>query len=602
MKKSFYLIPLAAFALFSCAGTPNNSDDGAEALKNAAESRNEEAVTPENAVLQESDAPPVENEADEGKSVEPVGTDMSGAAPAQTEPAAQKMNAQKASASKKPETPPAPTQPPKAAASSPSVETKLLADAEKLNPSEIDMLPELKDGKARAEDVDAIEEPLVRELEVPAPARTKNTERADGNAVVQPENGMQEEAVPPELDDLLAMLESPQNEMSEVEPAQSELEQSEEPSSETESATPEAEPEQAASEPPRPVPSRAMSAKKNQLIDVVYPGRGWIYQGNIDADGNADARQRNFIFGGRKLSAQNQTFTVRARNAGTFLLHFYKNDALTGSYIDDYLEVSVEDDAAPLNSRVTAPDYAQAVPPAAKITAETVKAEKARQRMLQEQAASPESAPAPAVQSEQSGNMAGGARAPETTQVAEPATAESEENSVPVSPAENANVRTSVKDTNAEAENASVSVGQTAEPETDAMTEADAASAMENSENSESGMESPPSVTENAQNADTALEEMTADDLLARAKTQYESKEYEKSFETLKQFFLRAESKIDEGLWLQGAVLEAPSNIRSIKNAIDSYDALVRLYPKSALRDTAAKRSVYLKRFYINIR
>ena len=95
---------------------------------------------------------------------------------------------------------------------------------------------------------------------------------------------------------------------------------------------------------------------------------------------------------------------------------------------------------------------------------------------------------------------------------------------------------------------------------------------------------------------------MTADDLLALAKTQYESKEYEKSFETLKKFFLQAHDKIDEGLLLQGAVLESPSPIRNIKNAIDSYDELVRSYPKSAVCKEAAKRSTYLKRFYINIR
>ena len=97
-------------------------------------------------------------------------------------------------------------------------------------------------------------------------------------------------------------------------------------------------------------------------------------------------------------------------------------------------------------------------------------------------------------------------------------------------------------------------------------------------------------------------EEKAAEELLTLAKKQYESKEYEKALETLKQFFAQAVLKIDEGLFLQGNILESKSNVRNIKNAIDSYDLIVRDYPASSLWDRANKRSIYLKRFYINIR
>ena len=108
-----------------------------------------------------------------------------------------------------------------------------------------------------------------------------------------------------------------------------------------------------------PVPSRSMTVKRNQLIDVVYPGKGWIYQENIDEEGNSDVRNKNFIFGGRKLGGENQSFTLRSRVPGKFLLHFYKNDTLTGNYIDDYLEVIVTDEAADSSAgHITAPSYA----------------------------------------------------------------------------------------------------------------------------------------------------------------------------------------------------------------------------------------------------
>lgn len=124
-----------------------------------------------------------------------------------------------------------------------------------------------------------------------------------------------------------------------------------------------------------PEASRSMVVKRGQTIEVVYPGRGWIYQENIDSDGNIDTRNRNFIFGGRKLGVENQVFTVRSRNPGKYMLHFYKNDALTEEYIDDYLEVFVEEESASSAKPVLAPDYAGfAVPKKPAINAENANA------------------------------------------------------------------------------------------------------------------------------------------------------------------------------------------------------------------------------------
>lgn len=104
------------------------------------------------------------------------------------------------------------------------------------------------------------------------------------------------------------------------------------------------------------VPSRTMTVKNNQYVDVVYPGRGWIYIGEEENDSPL------FRYFGRKLGSENTTFTVRSIKSGKTLLHFYKNDVLTGNYIDDYLEILVTEEGASANERITAPSYAEVVP------------------------------------------------------------------------------------------------------------------------------------------------------------------------------------------------------------------------------------------------
>ena len=566
------------FALFSCAGTPNASS-GAEQIEEAAK-EGLQFPEPENAAPNTGEPAEESVKADEKKAAQKTSSALSAERASGVDEAVQKMSEAEQSAAKMhvSETVKMP----------PVLQKKHFAHAEKLNPAEIDELPDL-DGSTRSADTaqksEEIEEPVVYELEAPEPKKTVDS--AD------------EEAVPPEILNLLAMLEAPENEDAAL-PAQSESQQIVD-----EPASSETLPEEAHEEPipPSPVPSRAMSVKKNQLIDVVYPGKGWIYQGNIDEDGNTDAQQRNFVFGGRKIGAENQTFTVRARNAGAFLLHFYKNDALTGSYIDDYLEVNVEDDAAPLDSRVTAPDYALAVPPPAKITAETVKAEKARRAAKEADVPNAPSVLGKASVPEKDADgfeKEDSMRAPQSVKILEKAQTKTAADVAPVNPVNDEDIRTSVTET--EQKNTSGKDGKMPESEA-GRSEMPARMLEENALEAEMRSESPPPAqAEPLQNAESETEDMTADDLLTLAKTQYESKEYEKSFETLKKFFLQAHDKIDEGLLLQGAVLESPSPIRNIKNAIDSYDELVRSYPKSAVCKEASKRSTYLKRFYINIR
>ena len=316
-----------------------------------------------------------------------------------------------------------------------------------------------------------------------------------------------------------------------------------------------------------PVPSRSMTIKRNQLIDVVYPGKGWIYQENIDEEGNSDVRNKNFIFGGRKLGGENQSFTLRSRVPGKFLLHFYKNDTLTGNYIDDYLEVIVTDEAADSSSgHIMAPSYAEVVPPKAKITAETVKAEKRAEQQKSEKAEE-EAKKAPAASTSK--------KAPERS-------VSSEKGVSAVSVPEESGVKTVVQTSDSKPDEHSPSVNVPG-------VRTDSSSAKKTPE-------------KNGAPELKNTSSLSADDLLKTARSLYDEKQYAQAFDAIKLFFDKAVEKMDEGLYLQGQILEAKSEVQNIKGAVDSYDLLVKNYPASRLWDAAKKRSIYLKRFYINIR
>ena len=90
--------------------------------------------------------------------------------------------------------------------------------------------------------------------------------------------------------------------------------------------------------------------------------------------------------------------------------------------------------------------------------------------------------------------------------------------------------------------------------------------------------------------------------LLKTASKLYDSKDFENALKVITKFFDKASGKIDEGLYLQGQILEAKSPVQNIKDAIESYDLVVKNYPASPLWEKARNRKTFLQRFYINIR
>ena len=291
-------------------------------------------------------------------------------------------------------------------------------------------------------------------------------------------------------------------------------------------------------------PSRSMTIKKNQYIDITYPGTGWIYLGQKD-------NKKDFTFFGRKLGGKDTSFTLRAKNPGTYLLHFYKNDPLTNSYIDDYLEVIVENKETSSTEHILAPNYATIVPPKVTITAETRKENK-----------------------KQNINKT----VDENKNKQQKTQEEQIQNSITKKQIDSS-VKTVIQTQDAENTN---EISETSNTQNIIETKQE--------ENN----------TQNKPNQN--LDKLKESELLALAKKQFANKEHSNALFTLEKFFEKAVSKIDEGLFLQGQILESKSDVQNIKGAIDSYELIVKSYPASAYWTQASKRTIFLKRFYINIR
>lgn len=105
---------------------------------------------------------------------------------------------------------------------------------------------------------------------------------------------------------------------------------------------------------PAIVPRRSVNAKINQFIDIPYSGRKWIFLGETEATSPPVVR-----FVNRTFSGDDTLFSVQAKNPGKTVLHFYRQDALENTYIDDYVAVEVLDEkAAGTNEHVRAAEIA----------------------------------------------------------------------------------------------------------------------------------------------------------------------------------------------------------------------------------------------------
>ena len=89
--------------------------------------------------------------------------------------------------------------------------------------------------------------------------------------------------------------------------------------------------------------------------------------------------------------------------------------------------------------------------------------------------------------------------------------------------------------------------------------------------------------------------------LLDQAKNSLKNKKYQLALAQIRSYLDTANTKLDEAFYVQGQILEADSDVRNIRSAIDSYETVIKKYPSSKFWNQANKRKIFLNRFYINI-
>lgn len=310
------------------------------------------------------------------------------------------------------------------------------------------------------------------------------------------------------------------------------------------------------------IPSRDMKMQKNQFLEVSYPGSGWIYLGD-------DTGRESFSYMGRKIGSTETVFTLRSKLEGEALLHFYKNDALTGTVIDDYLKIIVQGKST-TNDRVKAPSYALVVPPKPQRKA--------------------------AVQTPLVENTKKSSESHETDKTPETQKTNITQNQEQKQPSiAKASAKDNLQDLNEESGSKTVIQNTQTKAETEEdpdmfVREAEVEDLMN------------PSETKSSENLIPSNELNSSDQILELANKCFSEGKYKETLAHLDDFFEKATTRIDEGLFLKGRTLETPSEVRNIKEALDTYETIVNQYPQSIDWEKAKERVIYLKKFYFNIR
>ena len=292
-----------------------------------------------------------------------------------------------------------------------------------------------------------------------------------------------------------------------------------------------------------PVISRSVEMQLGQSLELVYPGQGWIYIGELDT------AQPLLSYSGCEKKYRDTVFTLTSQRTGTSLLQFVKKDILADAYIRDYLEVIVsgpyDDDIS--TTLVTAPSYAEIVP------ANQDYVVKAHQRQNS----------AILVGSENRGVYY---NAPEVDVKSKIDT--SEDDGIP----------------------AGAAVPQ--EPQKIGVDRDDVQEAL---------TAEPGSIVQQ-ENTEESSAQPSVSDLFAQAQQAYNSKDYETAASCINSFIKNSTQRLDEALYLKGLIFEAKSGIQNVKIALSAYKAVVNGWPESSVWNSANERAIYLERFYFNIR
>ena len=395
-------------------------------------------------------------------------------------------------------------------------------------------------------------------------------------------------------------------------------------------------------------PSRSVQIAQNQYLDVEYPGKGWIYLGETD---NTNMMR----YFGHSISADT-TFTLRAKSQGTALLHFYKIDPLTGTAINDYLEVVISGKTSS-EVHVNAPSYGDIVPSGQrKKTA--AQQEKETQAAVEEESPSETQAVATDTGSEDekskepeeptadldavareieapkvevastkstgtsstksTGTTSSGSSGSSTKSTGTTSSGSSGSSTKSTGTTSSGSSGSSTKSTGTTSSGSSgsstKSTGTTSSGSSGSSTKSTGTTSSGSSSSSTKSTGTTSSTSSGSSTKSTGttssggsqsnknVTSKSDDELLAKAEAAYNKGNYAECLDILTEFFNNAVTKIDEGLYLQGRALEAPGSSRNIKAALDTYETLVKRYPKSKKWNAANERVIYIKRFYFNIR
>ncbi len=397
-------------------------------------------------------------------------------------------------------------------------EDELLADSEnETEETQEDFVePEVKDSPFEEETKTATDEQNIETSEKPQDIPETN----EGEPELLPKTEEYEKTSDPQTDENLELNENSMENQENLSQNGQEPESKDELSEEIEEEEPKENTEQTENNSQK-TPSRSMTTKNNQYVDIIYPGRGWIYMGE---DEGKDQILRYF---GRKLGTENTTFTLRTTKSGETVLHFYKNDVLKGEYIDDYLEIKVLEESAKPNERAKAPSYEESVPQ------KPVRLEKKAETQEETQEETQKTNEIQNIEEKTSGNEQ------------------------KLSSQDKTNLKQNDVSNNV--------LKEVSNPEQKKSLKID---------------------TKN---------------LLEQAKKDFEAKSYAQALSEVQQYLDTQNTRIDEALFLQGQILEADSEVKNIKSAIDSYNSLIKNYPASTFWQEANRRKIYLNRYYVNI-
>ena len=320
------------------------------------------------------------------------------------------------------------------------------------------------------------------------------------------------------------------------------------------------------------MPSRTVYVAKNQTLLVPYPGSGWVYLGELES-------QALVGFRGKSFANDFTNFKFLPQKEGRTILHFYKLDAISGSYIDDYLEVIVNPSLENYSSAanvVTSPEFTYDM------------------YLLQNN--SSQTSPEKQNDSVISSDVNSSSSNTDVENITENTTNQTQNissvnNLTNVTNDKNkSNSNQSVKKEKEESVNLNKDFAETEvveeEPEllflSDIFDDEEIDTEIEDSQLSD----------------DIVFDS----DLLEKAKSAYENKDYENALSLVNQFLDLSNFSVDEALFLKGQILEKPFASRNIREALNCYKKIISSYPQSAFWDKADERIKYIQRFYFNIR